>query len=74
MSSRTPTLLISELTQHCEQDNEVLGGRPFYANLHADISFVFTPKDMDRKMYYLACPKCKKKVFDEGQGYQCENC
>ena len=73
-SSRTPTLMIHEMTQFCEQDPEVLSGKPFYANVMCDIAFVFTPKDMDRKMYYLACPKCKKKVFDNNQGYQCEAC
>ena len=73
-NSRTPTLLIQELTQFCEQDSEVLSGKPFYANLMCDIGYVFTPKDLDRKMYYLACPKCKKKVFDNSQGYQCESC
>ncbi len=25
-------------------------------------------------MFYLACPTCKKKVSDDGQGYRCENC
>jgi DNA-directed RNA polymerase subunit RPC12/RpoP len=28
----------------------------------------------DDKMYYNACPACKKKVLDEPAGYRCEPC
>lgn len=72
--SNTPTLLIEELTKFCSEDSEVLSGKPFYANLHCDIAWIFTPQDPTRNMFYLACPTCKKKVTDDGQGYRCENC
>ena len=29
---------------------------------------------MERQMYYLACPSCKKKVVDDTTGYNCEKC
>jgi len=73
-SADTPTLLIEELTQFCAQDPQVQSGKPFYANLICEISYIFTPRDLDRGMYYLACPSCKKKVLDDGNGYRCENC
>ena len=25
-------------------------------------------------MFYLACQNCRKKVFDEGSSYRCDNC
>jgi len=28
----------------------------------------------DDKVFYNACPDCKKKVNEEGNGYRCENC
>ena len=74
VSARTPTLLVEELTQFCAQDPEVQMGKPFYANLICDIAFIFTPRDLDRNMFYLACPACKKKVLDDGSGYRCESC
>jgi len=30
--------------------------------------------DEMRMMYYLACPKCKKKVLQDGNKYRCEQC
>ena len=73
--SRTPTLLLAELKAHCESDEQVQSGQPFYANVHCDISIVFTNADnLDRQCFYLACPACRKKVIDDGQGYRCENC
>mmetsp|Transcript_22973 Transcript_22973/g.17415 ORF Transcript_22973/g.17415 Transcript_22973/m.17415 type:complete len:108 (+) Transcript_22973:1237-1560(+) len=29
---------------------------------------------VDDKMIYKACPDCSRKVFDEMNGYRCENC
>ena len=73
-NSRTPTLLIEELVQFCASDQEVQEGKPFYAHLNCEIAYIFTPRDLDRPMFYLACPTCKKKVIDDGNGYRCENC
>ena len=34
------------------------------------------PEGDDRKMFYMACETCKKKVYpsDMGHGYRCESC
>ena len=75
-SSKTPTLLIAQLEKHCQEDNEILGGKPFYCNLNGDLSWVFVPESPDRKMFYQACEVCKKKVIadDTGKGFNCESC
>lgn len=74
--SKTPTLLIAQLQKHVAEDNEVMGGKPFYCNLNCDLSWVFVPESSDRQMFYKACEVCKKKVIEDssGVGYNCESC
>lgn len=59
----------------CDQDESLREGKPFYCDMHVDLAYVFVQDSPDRKpMIYLACPDCKKKVIDDGRGYQCESC
>jgi len=51
-----------------------MGGKPFYANVNCDLSWIFVPENPDRHMYYLACERCKKKVMEDPAGYSCESC
>lgn len=30
--------------------------------------------DENKMMFYLACPKCKKKVSEQNEKFRCENC
>ena len=49
--------------------------KPFYCNINCQIQIVFVPENpLERKMFYLACPVCRKKVVDDSMGYRCENC
>lgn len=33
------------------------------------------PENFEKRgIFYLACPDCKRKVIDDGHGYQCERC
>lgn len=50
--SKTPTLLIAQLEKHVQEDDEVRGGKPFYCNLNADLSWVFVPENTERQMFY----------------------
>lgn len=73
-ASKTPTLLIKQLQELVQADSDVMGGKPFYANVNCDLTWVFVPEDSDRQMFYLACEQCKKKVMQDPAGYHCENC
>ena len=73
-SGNTPTLLMKEMTEIATQDEDCLGGKALYFNVNCEIAKIFTPESLERQMFYLACPTCKKKVIDDGTGYRCENC
>ena len=74
-AGRDNFMLIAELQQFCEHNQDVLEGKPFYCNIYADLTWVFVQDSPERRpMFYLACPDCRKKVIDDGRGYQCENC
>jgi len=34
----------------------------------------FFPNDEEKSLFYLACPKCKKKCNNIPEGYNCEIC
>ena len=42
--------------------------------MNCHLSWVFTDETLERKLFYIACPSCKKKVSDESGGYYCLNC
>ena len=43
--------------------------------MNVDLSWVFVPEGTDKKMFYMACPKTKRKVMDTGNGMShCESC
>lgn len=73
-ASKTPTLLIKQLQELVEADEQVMGGKPFYANVNCDLTWIFVPDNTERQMFYLACEQCKKKVTKEGSAYYCEKC
>ena len=58
-------MLIGELEPYCLQHPEIQEGKPLYFNLHCDIAIIFVPDSVDRQMFYLACPSCKKKVIED---------
>lgn len=72
--SKTPTFLIKQLQEHVENDRGVKEGKPYYANVHCDLTWVFVPENTDRQMFYHACEVCKKKVMPDGAGFSCESC
>ena len=72
--SNTPTLLIQEIESFTANYQEWNNNKPLYFLLNCELSWIFVPETLDRKMFYLACPKCKKKVVDDGRGYRCESC
>ena len=53
--SNTPTLLIAQLKEMAESMDSMNSGKPVYANLNVDLSWVFVPENTDRQMFYLAC-------------------
>ena len=57
-----------------QADDEVMRGKPFYANINCDLSWVYVPESTDKQMFYLACEQCKKKVMPDGDSYSCEAC
>ena len=72
---RDQVMTVNELEQFCQADESVQSGKAFYCSLFVELEYVFVPDSPDRRaMYYLACPDCKKKVIDDGRGYQCEAC
>ena len=73
-NSKTPTFLIKQLQEHVENDSEVMRGKPLYANVHCDLTWVFVPENTDRQMFYQACESCKKKVMPDSAGFSCESC
>ena len=58
-------MLIGELESYCLQNREIQEGKALYFTLHCDISYIFVPDSLDRQMFYLACPSCKKKVIED---------
>ena len=72
--NKRPSMLIEEVTKHCLESDEVLNGKPFYAEVHCEIQIIYVPDNGDRQMFYLACQTCKRKVVDDSHGYRCENC
>ena len=52
--SKTPTFLIKQLQEHVENDRGVKEGKPYYANVHCDLTWVFVPESTDRQMFYHA--------------------
>ena len=72
--SKRPSMLIEEVTKHCLESDEVMNGKPFYAEVHCEIQIIYVPDNADRQMFYLACQNCKRKVVDDSHGYRCENC
>lgn len=68
-------MLVSELEKFCAEDREVLEGKVVYCSLFAEVFWVFVQDSAEKRpIFYLACPDCKKKVIDDGRGYQCEAC
>ena len=63
-SRGNPTFMLEELNAFASQDTGILGGKPFYCTVHCNLVKVIVPDSSDRKMFYLACPDCKKKVMD----------
>ena len=68
------SMTLAGLQAHCSKDLEVQNGKPFYCKVHCELAWILVPQDKERQMFYLACPACKKKVIDDGQGYRCERC
>ena len=71
---KDPPVLIEEMKQMAANNFEIQQGKVAYYTIQCDVQRVFVPDSAERKMFYLACPDCKKKVFDDGRGYSCENC
>ena len=68
-------ILIEEMQSFAEKDRSILDGKPFYCKVIGELQWIFVAEDpFTRPMFYLACKECRKKVFDVGSGYRCENC
>ena len=57
-------------------DQELLSNdKALYFTVNAFCSWIFTPQDLvERPMFYLACPECKKKMTDQHNGFECARC
>jgi hypothetical protein len=66
-------LTIQEMVEQCENSTEIR-----YSDKVAWFSVAgyctFYNSDEERKIFYLACKDCKKKVTDQDSGYFCESC
>lgn len=65
--------LIAEIQTQIEED-QTIGMDHNAHNSYFRISGFIAMLKNDDKAYYNACPDCKKKVTEEGNGYRCENC
>lgn len=74
-SKKDASVTISEMLHLAENNAEVMhGGKAGYYNVNCYLSWIFFDEALQRMMFYLACPTCKRKVMDNNGAYRCENC
>ena len=59
---KQPSMLIKDITKHCQERDEVQNGKAFYADVNCVIKDIIVPDNVDKQMFYFACQTCKKKV------------
>ena len=64
--------LLKEVVEsvNSEQSSYSNNNKPRYFKISG---FVMVVKN-DDKIFYIACPECKKKVQEDAAGYRCEHC
>ena len=75
VSSSNRLWLIEELVSHAENDPEIQSGKPLYAKVNCELTWIYIPLDpLDKPMFYLACQVCRRKLVTENNNYVCATC
>ena len=58
------------------EDLDLLNGaKSAYFTVNCWVSWIFTNQNNpEKQMFYMGCKTCKKKVYDEHEGYRCDKC